>query len=220
MEDLDKNKVEVIIDEVFDLFIKTPPGDLVRYVFPNKKKFFWKLNYVYALRSWGMWKVQDKEIDVNGENIVLLLVDGDKVKEFKKYGFTDPKKKVLPDLFFFDDKVFRFAIAGNKMGSLDFHLARESGNNMYQLTKAFVAELGKNGVRKGNWLSVRAERKNLRKYIRKEFNMKNEDLSDYWFKSTVGNLKKKIPEQYIGYINIGNFDKKKQTYEFGLKVYS
>lgn len=218
MRHLDKNKVEVLIDEVFELYIKTPRRSLVRYVFPNTTEHLWKGGYLQELQSWGMWKIYDSEIDIDGENIILLQVDGRKLKEVKKYYPTHDIKKKLYEPYVFDDKVFKFVIVGNKIGSIDFHTSKGGNNDMFQLMKAFVFELERVGIKKDDWFSVQAKREDLRAYIKKEFKREAKFLSENWFKSTKHNLKNKIPNLYKGYIKIGDFSKTDQTYEFALKV--
>lgn len=96
------NKIRILIDEVFNLFIRTPRGGLVRYKFPNKKEFLWKGSYILELQGWGVWTLHDKEINVAGENIFYLQVDEKKIRDVKEYfqtkNISDEKSKEPIDL--------------------------------------------------------------------------------------------------------------------------
>lgn len=219
MDDLDKDKINVLVDEIYELYIKTPENSLVRFVIPDKKDFAWKLTYIYDLKKYGLWKIHDKEIAFEGLDTFYLLVNKNKLVEFRNYLSESNTAKALPDLYFFDNKVFHFNMAGNKLGSVDFHAKSNRSNDMLYLLSALVNELNIYGARSDGWLIVDADRERMRTYIHSEFRVPREEMTDLWFKSTKNNLKNKIPDQYHTYIDIGNFKKTSKTYFFGLKIY-
>ena len=144
-----------------------------------------------------------------------LIQKSDLFKEvraiLKSYGEID-----FNSYFSFEDMTFKLKTIENNIAAISYQPKKGDTTDPYCLMKALVEYIKVHGQRDGNFVRVDVPKSYIVDYISKHFTV---DINrEKWLGSTKNNLKNKIPMAYRELIEIGDFNKKTNTYHFSLKL--
>ena len=121
--------------------------------------------------------------------------------------------------FFIENHTFHLLQNDGLYGSIDFHPTKNSNNtDPYILMEAFISALKEDGSKEGDWIEISVSRERLTQKILQIHSEYKGELTEIWYKSTKGNLIKKIPENLVSLVDFQDFDTKTNTYKLRLKL--
>ena len=177
-----KNKLRKILEEINSLTFTTPDpkNNLLRYVTKNDRKSMWKPAYLVKLSSWGVIKIHDKEIDVDGENIFYLEPDYDQFNRFISEFF---KKENIEEKFCrFENNTLFLRLNDGTEKSISFETRRKTKYMLilFEILYKHWQKIGNKPLKK-----YEIRRRMIDEGIQREIN-------DEFIKDTVSNIRTKI----------------------------
>ena len=234
--DLVESNKDLVVEKLADQYEhENPSDDLPSFYFnPHvfEDKYYRPFRNLHTARKeledYGLtWEdVLNKMYHCLGsiEDLITELVEEEKDTVHK----NDLFKKVeailkayeevdINSYFTFEDMTFKLKTIDGNIAVIDFHPKEGyKTTDPFCLMKALVEYLITHGKRDGNFLRADVPRSHILDYIGKHFTV---DVNrEKWLGSTKNNLKNKIPIAYRELIEIGDFNKKTNTYQFSLKL--
>lgn len=220
IDNCDKDKRSKILQKVAYLINETPQNNhsLLRYAMTNNKNSMWETTYLFILEDAGVFKIYDKEIDIDGENIFYLqMVDFKKFYRFKRE-FVDNIMNDVSSDFRFDDYTFILKRIDKGEAVINFYPKKGEKTDTYCLMRALVNYLKANGKLNGNKCETVVPTTDIYGYVTQNYPSVNLTNSSRWMSSTKSNLKRKIPLEYENLIVIGDYSHSQKGYPFTLIV--
>lgn len=185
------------------------PFDDEHYLFIHTLVVLEKMGYIHVEDIWIFDMDLSPEEQTERYKIKLRLKD-------QYFDLVEGNKNLSDNkTFWFDNKTFKFKITDGSTKAINLSPTKTQGSDPYLLMRAWINLLQKEGKRVGQWLEVCIRNHEVMDEL---LILGKKGVNENWLKNTKANLKKNLPIDINGYIEISDFKRKEGYFIFRLKL--